>query len=70
MTANFKETQLRHMDAGQAVEINVDATGKNYQRQGDADRRRHGLGAVAVSAGERNRQLREGGAARAGAHRL
>jgi membrane fusion protein (multidrug efflux system) len=30
ITANFKETQLEHMSAGQAVEIKVDATGKNY----------------------------------------
>jgi membrane fusion protein (multidrug efflux system) len=30
ITANFKETQLRHMRAGQPVEIEVDATGKTY----------------------------------------
>ena len=30
VTANFKETQLRHMQAGQTVEIAVDATGKKY----------------------------------------
>jgi membrane fusion protein (multidrug efflux system) len=30
VTANFKETQLKHMAAGQAVEIEVDATGKKY----------------------------------------
>jgi membrane fusion protein (multidrug efflux system) len=30
ITANFKETQLRHMSAGQPVEISVDATGKSY----------------------------------------
>jgi membrane fusion protein (multidrug efflux system) len=30
VTANFKETQLRHMSAGQTVEISVDATGKTY----------------------------------------
>ncbi|MGO9776687.1 MAG: HlyD family secretion protein [Terracidiphilus sp.] len=30
VTANFKETQLRHMLAGQAVEIDVDSTGKTY----------------------------------------
>jgi membrane fusion protein (multidrug efflux system) len=30
VTANFKETQLRHMSAGQPVEIDVDATGKTY----------------------------------------
>ena len=28
--ANFKETQLKHMAAGQQVEIDVDATGKTY----------------------------------------
>ena len=30
VTANFKETQLRHMGPNQAVEIHVDATGKDY----------------------------------------
>jgi len=30
VTANFKETQLRHMTAGQKVEIHVDSTGKDY----------------------------------------
>ena len=30
VTANFKETQLKHMNAGQPVEISVDATGKKY----------------------------------------
>ena len=30
VTANFKETQLRHMSAGQPVEIEVDSTGKSY----------------------------------------
>jgi membrane fusion protein (multidrug efflux system) len=30
VTANFKETQLRHMAAGQGVEIEVDSTGKTY----------------------------------------
>jgi membrane fusion protein (multidrug efflux system) len=30
VTANFKETQLRHMSAGQAVDIEVDSTGKTY----------------------------------------
>lgn len=30
VTANFKETQLRHMHAGQSVEIAVDATGTSY----------------------------------------
>ena len=30
VTANFKETQLKHMAAGQTAEIEVDATGKTY----------------------------------------
>jgi membrane fusion protein, multidrug efflux system len=30
ITANFKETQLRHMNEGQPVEIHVDSTGKDY----------------------------------------
>ncbi len=31
VTANFKETQLRHMSAGQPVDIHVDATGGEYK---------------------------------------
>ena len=31
VTANFKETQLRHMTTGQDVEIRVDSTGKDYK---------------------------------------
>jgi membrane fusion protein (multidrug efflux system) len=31
ITANFKETQLRHMQPGQPVEIKVDATGRTYK---------------------------------------
>ena len=30
VTANFKETQLRHISAGQTVRIEVDATGRTY----------------------------------------
>ena len=30
VTANFKETQLKHISAGQSVEISVDATGHKY----------------------------------------
>lgn len=30
VTADFKETQLKHMQAGQEAEIKVDATGKTY----------------------------------------
>jgi membrane fusion protein (multidrug efflux system) len=31
VTANFKETQLRHIQAGQKVEIHVDSTGRDYE---------------------------------------
>jgi membrane fusion protein (multidrug efflux system) len=31
VTANFKETQLRRMKAGQSVDIDVDANGKTYK---------------------------------------
>lgn len=31
ITANFKETQLRHMEVGQPVTIYVDSTGQNYK---------------------------------------
>ncbi len=31
VTANFKETQLRHMQVGQPVTIHVDANGKDYK---------------------------------------
>ena len=31
VTANFKETQLRHMAAGQPCEVHVDSTGKDYK---------------------------------------
>jgi membrane fusion protein (multidrug efflux system) len=31
VTANFKETQLKHVAAGQPVEVEVDATGKTYK---------------------------------------
>ena len=30
VTANFKETQLKHISSGQAVEVDVDATGHTY----------------------------------------
>ena len=30
VTANFKETQLRHMRAGERVKIHVDAYGRDY----------------------------------------
>jgi membrane fusion protein (multidrug efflux system) len=36
VTANFKETQLKHMRAGQSVDIEVDANGKSYKGHVDS----------------------------------
>ncbi len=36
VTANFKETQLRNMKAGQQADIEVDATGKTYKGHVDS----------------------------------
>jgi len=69
VTANFKETAARHMSSGQAVESKwIDR--QDLSRQGNSDWRRHRLGALAVSAGKCDGQLREGGAAHPGACRL
>ena len=70
VTANFKETQLRHMEAGQPVEIIGRRNRQELSRQGDADRRRDWFGPVAVSARECDRQLRESSAARPRENRL
>jgi membrane fusion protein (multidrug efflux system) len=44
VTANFKETQLRHMQAGQPAEIKVDANGRTYKGR---------VGSIAGSSGAR-----------------
>jgi membrane fusion protein, multidrug efflux system len=36
ITANFKETQLRHMRVGQKAEISVDSTGRTYKGHVDS----------------------------------
>lgn len=36
ITANFKETQLKHMRRGQKVEISVDSTGRTYKGRVDS----------------------------------
>jgi membrane fusion protein, multidrug efflux system len=36
ITANFKETQLRHMHVGQKAEIHVDSTGRTYRGHVDS----------------------------------
>ena len=70
VTANFKETQLQHMSAGQTGGDCRGRDGQDLSRQGDADWRSDGFGAFAVSAGECDGQLCEGGAAGSGADRL
>ena len=69
ITANFKETQLRRMKPGQKVKISVDAYGRDYTGQGDGDRRGDGGAVQSAAAGERDGELREGGAADSGADR-
>src|SRR5258708_12617919 len=36
ITANFKETQLRHMKVGQPVTLEVDANGRKYRGKVDS----------------------------------
>lgn len=36
ITANFKETQLRHMRVGQKAEVHVDSSGRNYKGHVDS----------------------------------
>ena len=71
ITANFKETQLTDMRPGQPVDIRIDAyPGPQADRpcRQRAAGLRHRLQPVA--GGERDRQLRQGGAARAGEDRV
>ena len=69
--ANFKEVQLRNIRIGQPV----DAHGRRVRQEGRVPRhgrrpgRRHRRGLRAAAGAERHRQLDQGGAARAGAHR-
>ena len=69
VTANFKETQLRNIKAGQAVEISVDATGKNYNGHVDSLAGASGERFSLLAARKRHRQLRESGAAHPGQDR-
>jgi membrane fusion protein, multidrug efflux system len=70
ITANFKETQLKAHVRGPAGGDCCRRHRQEVPRQGDADWRSHRLGAQPLSAGERDRELRQGGAARSSAHRL
>ena len=69
VTANFRETQLRA--CGRASRRpRRRRLGVNLHGRVDSIGRRHRLALQPAAAGERDRQLREGGAAHPGAHRL
>ena len=66
--ANYKETDLTHMQPGQAVEVTPRHLSRPPARGRDRlDRRRHRLGVRHPPGAERQRQLGQGRAARAGA---
>ena len=66
--ANFKETQLRDLRIGQPVDLDVDMYGGRQVFKGRICRLHHGdrIDAGAAAGAERDRQLRQGGAAAAG----
>ena len=65
--ANFKETQLTNVQAGQAVDIDVDMfPGKAGARPCRQPGARQRPGVCAAAAGQRHRQLHQGGAAHSG----
>ena len=68
--ANFKETQLRDLRIGQPVDLDVDMYGDRHF-QGPRLRLHDGnrIDAGAAAGAERDRQLRQGRAAAAGANR-
>ena len=70
VVANFKESQIAHMQPGDKVDIEIDAFDGDVRR-----RRRHAVArdrraVLADPARQRDRQLREGRAARAGEDQL
>ena len=65
VVANFKETQVGRMHAGQPVEITVDAlSGPHLRGEGRQPLRRHRRQLLAAAGRQRHRQLRQGRAAR------
>ncbi len=67
ITANFKETQLEHMRAGQRVTIEVDAYGgREFTGKVESVAPATGVALQPPAARQRHRQLREGRPARAG----
>ena len=70
VTANFKETQLTKMRPGQRVTVDVDAYGgSEFNGHVDSIAARDRRALQPAAAGERDRQLRQGRAARAGEDR-
>ncbi len=69
--ANFKENQLRNLRLGQSATLTADLYGSKGGVHGQGRRagRGHGRGVRAAARAERHRQLDQGGAARARAHR-
>ena len=66
ITANFKETQLKHMRPGQKVKITCDSNGRSYKGHVDSICRRHRTSVQLAAPGKCHRQLRENCPARAG----
>ena len=70
VVANYKETQLHLIRPGQAVRLRVDALpGREFTGKVESIMAGTGVGLLALPAGERERQLREGRAAHPGADR-
>ena len=70
IVANFKETQLARLVPGEKVRISVDApSDQRFRRHGVVAGAGFRRGVLAAAAGKRDRQLHQGRAARAGAHR-
>ena len=69
--ANFKETQLADLRIGQAVDLDVDMYGSRQRFKGRISGFTMGTGSTLalLPRGECDRQLRQGRAAAAGAHR-
>ena len=68
ITANFKETQLREMKAGQRVTLEVDANGRKYEGKVDSVAGASGA-RFSLLPGKCDWQLCEGRAARPGQNR-
>ena len=59
ITANFKETQLRHMQVGQRADIHVDSTGQTLKGHVDSIAGSNRSALQFASAGKCHRKLRK-----------